>query len=182
VVYPGTPTIPVLPQNETFPAVDEGLIGANIPGYPADMELPSSDVLFLDRRDDPGVATGLGADASAVWLGDDARGVGAPIPSHIADQLRGKAFSNFHGFRRAFWRVVAADMVLSKQFGTHNLARMRAGLSPYPLDADQVGGRKTFELHHEVEIANGGEVYGMDNLLVMTPKRHIQLHRGGKSE
>nr|WP_256582921.1 S-type pyocin domain-containing protein [Pseudomonas sp. PICF141] len=57
-VYPGRPIIPVLPQNETFPAVDEGLMGANIPGYPADMELPSSDVLFLDRRDDPGVAMG----------------------------------------------------------------------------------------------------------------------------
>jgi hypothetical protein len=58
-VYPGAPAIPVLPQNETFPAVDEGQIGASIPGYPGDMELPSSDVLFLDRRDDPGVATGL---------------------------------------------------------------------------------------------------------------------------
>jgi hypothetical protein len=179
VVYPGTPTIPVLPQNETFPAVDEGLIGANIPGYPADMELPSSDVLFLDRRDDPGVATGLGADASAVWLGGDARGVGAPIPSRIADQLRGKAFSNFHGFRRAFWKAVAADAELSLQFSGGNLGRMRNGSAPFSaVTADQVGGRKAFELHHDVEVSKGGDVYGMDNLSVMTPKRHIQLHKG----
>ncbi|SDP07986.1 S-type Pyocin [Pseudomonas arsenicoxydans] len=175
-VYPGTPVIPVLPQNETFPAVDEGQIGASIPGYPADMELPSPDVLFLDRRDDPGTATGWGADASQVWLGDDARGAGAPIPSHIADQLRWKEFRNFHGFRRAFWKAVAVDLALSDQFSVRNLRRMQAGLSPYPLGADQVGGRKTFELHHQVEVANGGEVYGMDNIVVMTPKRHIQLH------
>lgn len=132
-VYPGAPAIPVLPQNETFPAVDEGQIGASIPGYPGDMELPSPDVLFLDRRDDPGTATGWGATASEVWLGNDARGVGAPIPSHIADQLRGQEFRNFHGFRRAFWNAVAADVALSKQFSVHNLKRMQSGLSPYPL-------------------------------------------------
>jgi hypothetical protein len=180
-VYPGAPAIPVLPQNETFAAVDEGQVGASIPGYPGDMELPSSDVLFLDRRDDPGTATGWGSDVSEVWLGDDARGMGAPIPSHIADQLRWQEFRNFHGFRRAFWKAIAEDVALSKQFSVHNLKRMRSGLSPYPLGTDQVGGRKTFELHHEIGIADGGEVYGMDNILVMTPKRHIQLH-GGKNQ
>ncbi|MHC8320576.1 hypothetical protein ACYZT4_07735 [Pseudomonas sp. GB2N2] len=40
LVYPGTPAIPVLPPNETFPAVDEGEVGASIPGFPGDMELP----------------------------------------------------------------------------------------------------------------------------------------------
>ena len=121
-VYPGAPVIPVLPQNETFPAVDEGQIGASIPGYPADMELPSPDVLFLDRRDDPGTATGWGADTSKVWLGDDARGMGAPIPSHIADQLRWQEFRNFHGFRRAFWKAVAADAKLRVQIYAYRFA------------------------------------------------------------
>ena len=48
MVYPGGPVVPVLPANETFPAVDEGKIGASIPGYPGDMELPSPDALFRD--------------------------------------------------------------------------------------------------------------------------------------
>ena len=178
VVYPGSPAIPVLPQNETFPAVDEGEIGASIPGYPGDMELPSPDALFRDRRDDPGIATGWGSDVSEVWLGDDARGDGAPVPWEIAEQLRWKEFRNFHGFRRAFWKAVAADPELRGQFNESNLDRMRDGSAPYPRTTDQVGGRRTFELHHEVEIAKGGAVYDLDNLLVMTPKRHIHLHKG----
>lgn len=52
-VYPGNPAIPVVPQNETFPAVDEGEIGANIPGYPADMGLPSSGLVFVGPPVEP---------------------------------------------------------------------------------------------------------------------------------
>jgi hypothetical protein len=179
-VYPGAPAIPVLPQNETFPAVDEGQIGASIPGYPGDMELPSSDVLFLDRRDDPGVATGVGQSVSGVWLGEASRGEGAPIPSQIADQLRGKEFPNFHRFREAFWKAVAADVSLSTQFNATNLRFMRKGAAPFPIANDQYGGRVKFELHHQLEIAQGGAVYDMENIVVMTPRRHVLVHKGGK--
>ncbi|MHC8300058.1 S-type pyocin domain-containing protein [Pseudomonas sp. ZS1P83] len=179
-VYPGAPAIPVLPQNEAFPAVDEGQIGASIPGYPGDMELPSSDVLFLDRRDDPGVATGFGQSVSGIWLGAAARGEGAPIPSQIADQLIGKEFANFHSFREAFWKAVAADKSLSAQFNATNLRFMRKGSAPFPIAKDQYGGRVKFELHHRIEIAQGGAVYDMENIVVMTPRQHILVHKGGK--
>ncbi|AWM92033.1 hypothetical protein DJ564_14985 [Pseudomonas sp. 31-12] len=179
-VYPGTPAIPVLPQNETFPAVDQGLVGGSIPGFPADMELPSSDVLFLDRRDDPGVATGVGQSVSGVWLGAAARGEGAPIPSHIADQLRGREFANFHRFREAFWKAVAADLTLSTQFHATNLRFLRKGTAPFPIGNDQYGGRVKYELHHQIEIAQGGAVYDMDNIVVMTPRRHVLVHKGGQ--
>lgn len=179
VVYPGAPAIPVLPQKETFPAVDEGEIGASIPGFPGDMELPSPDVLFRDRRDDPGTATGWGADVSEVWLGDDARGDGAPVPWEIAEQLRWKEFANFHRFREAFWIAVAADAELSKQFSARNLRLMHKGLAPYPRANDQYGGRVKFELHHQLEIAQGGAVYDMENIVVMTPRRHVLVHKGG---
>ncbi|MHC8286101.1 S-type pyocin domain-containing protein [Pseudomonas sp. XS1P51] len=53
VVYPGNPAIPVLPQNETFPAVDEGEIGAIIPGFPGDMELPSPGLVFVGPPVEP---------------------------------------------------------------------------------------------------------------------------------
>jgi hypothetical protein len=133
--------------------------------------------LFRDRRDDPGVATGAGRVVSGVWLGDAARGDGAPVPLQIADQLRGKEFANFHRFREAFWKAVAADASLRQQFSVRNLSRMMEGLAPYPQLADQLGGRKTFELHHDVKVSSGGDVYGVDNILVMTPRRHIQLHK-----
>lgn len=179
-VYPGAPVIPVLPQNETFPAVDEGQIGASIPGYPADMELPSPDVLFLDRRDDPGIATGGGQKVTGIWLGEAARAEGAAVPVQIADKLRGREFANFHRFREAFWRAVAMDEKLAKQFNEINLKHMLNGAAPYPDRRGQVGGRKKFEIHHKDEVAKGGAVYDMENLVILTAKRHIDLHKGTK--
>ena len=76
---------------------------------------------------------------------------------------------------------MAADSRLSQQFSDHNLRRMREGLAPYPRLVDQSGGRKTFELHHDVEVAMGGDVYGIENISVMTPRRHIQLHKERKN-
>ncbi|MDR6609357.1 S-type pyocin domain-containing protein [Pseudomonas synxantha] len=179
LVYPGNPAIPVLPQNETFPAVDEGEIGASIPGFPGDMELPSPDALFRDRRDDPGVATGVGQVVSGVWLGEAARGEGAPVPSRIADQLRWQEFRNFHGFRRAFWKAVAADVELRSQFTPIDLHLMKRGNAPYASANDRNGGRIKHEIHHLDEVAEGGAVYDMDNLVVMTPRRHIKIHGKG---
>jgi hypothetical protein len=31
-------------------------------------------------------------------------GDGAPVPSQIADKLRGKTFGSFDSFRQAFWK------------------------------------------------------------------------------
>ncbi|MDR6609363.1 hypothetical protein [Pseudomonas synxantha] len=144
------------------------------------MELPSPDALFRDRRDDPGVATGVGQVVSGVWLGEAARGEGAPIPSRIADRLRLQEFRNFHGFRRAFWTAVAADPELTTQFISIDLDLMRKGNAPLASPRDRKGGRMKFEIHHMVEVAQGGAVYDMENIVVMTPRRHVLVHRRGK--
>lgn len=39
------------------------------------------------------------------------------------------------------------------------------------------GARKVFEIHHKVEISQGGAVYSVDNLLIVSPKYHISLGR-----
>ncbi|MNL23326.1 Pyocin-S1 [compost metagenome] len=109
-------------------------------------------------------------------MGEAARGLGAPIPSQIADQLRSQEFRNFHGFRRAFWKAVEADPVLKAQFLPFDLHLMRRGKAPIALLPDRNGGRVKFEIHHLEEVAQGGAVYDMDNMVVMTPKRHIKLH------
>ncbi|PQJ47138.1 hypothetical protein BTN99_09130 [Vibrio campbellii] len=41
----------------------------------------------------------------------------------------------------------------------------------------QVGGRQRYELRHKEEIQYGGEVFHVDNLCVLTPKRHISIHK-----
>ena len=38
-------------------------------------------------------------------------------------------------------------------------------------------GRMKIEIHHKHEIASGGAVYDLDNLLLMTPRVHIDHHK-----
>ncbi|WP_330999766.1 HNH endonuclease signature motif containing protein [Pseudomonas aeruginosa] len=53
---------------------------------------------------------------------------------------------------------------------------MRDGFSPFTPKAEQAGNRDKYEIHHVVQISQGGAVYDIDNLRVMTPKMHIQIH------
>jgi hypothetical protein len=133
--------------------------------------------LSLSVRKAPGVVTGIGEDVSGIWLAGASSGLGAPIPTRIADQLRGRKFSSFNTFRRAFWVSVSRDPKLSSQFSSKDLDRMRVGNAPRALYADTVGSRLSHEIHHVELISEGGEVYNVDNLRVNTPKNHIEVHQ-----
>ncbi|WP_413081246.1 HNH endonuclease signature motif containing protein [Yersinia vastinensis] len=45
-----------------------------------------------------------------------------------------------------------------------------------PPKKEHVGGREKYEIHHVNPINGGGAVYDIDNLRVVTPKRHIEIH------
>ena len=81
------------------------------------------------------------------------------------------------GFREAFWLEVAKDTELMGQFSSRNQKTIRAGRAPFTRLNDQAGKRNRFEIHHVEEIGNGGAVYDVENLRVVTPFRHIQVHR-----
>ncbi|EPE8911668.1 colicin-E9 [Escherichia coli] len=130
------------------------------------------------KRNKPGKATGKGKPVGDKWLDDAGKDSGAPIPDRIADNLRDKEFKNFDDFRRKFWEEVSKDPELSKQFNPGNKKRLSQGLAPRARNKDTVGGRRSFELHHDKPISQDGGVYDMDNLRITTPKRHIDIHRG----
>ncbi|EPC03250.1 hypothetical protein L861_23355 [Litchfieldella anticariensis FP35 = DSM 16096] len=104
--------------------------------------------------------------------------LGAPIPSQIADRLRGREFSTFADFRRAFWMEVANDPTLSEQFSIINRQRIAEGKAPVAISSEQVGGRERFELHHAHEIQHGGAVYDMDNLRHCLKSRRAMARQG----
>jgi hypothetical protein len=133
-------------------------------------------VMFNNPRYLPGVVTGNGKAITGIWLDKAGDELGAPIPSQIADKLRGKEFASFDQFRKTFWQEVAKDPELSRQFKGINQSGMRDGLSPFSPKNEQVGGREKYEIHHIKPIKDGGEVYNLDNLSVLTPKRHISIH------
>ncbi|HHY0606275.1 TPA: T6SS effector antibacterial DNase [Vibrio parahaemolyticus] len=147
--------------------------------FPADAGLPPLYLVFRKTaRDESGVVTGNGEDITGIWLENASEGLGAPIPSQIADKLRGKEFSSFDAFRSAFWKEVSKNEELIKQFSTQNQARIKLGKAPKTRSRDKVGKRNSFELHHVDEIQHGGKVYDVDNIRINTPKNHINIHKG----
>lgn len=140
--------------------------------------LPVSDIppIYIYIRNNSGQVTGKGQKVTGTWLTDAGQGNGSPIPSQIADKLRDRTFSHFDGFREAFWREVSKDVELSKQFKNFNQTNIQKGNSPFSRKNDIVGGRKRYEIHHIKPISQGGDVYDIDNMRVMTPKHHIDTH------
>jgi len=123
----------------------------------------------------PGVVKGVGKVIQGDrWL-RGSHGNAGFVPSQIAQRLAGRQFKNFDAFRKAFWEEVAADANLSKGFTFDDLVAMRNGNAP-AVDARQaLGGRATYELHHAKPIQHGGEVYDVDNIVVVTPRYHKEV-------
>lgn len=175
-VYNGTTVTAVEGRIDVFPELDLYSFGGFITVFPAESGLPAIYTMFRDRQDDPGVASGYGQEISGVWLGAASQREGAAIPSQIADQLRGREFSTFGDFRKAFWKAVATDLELSQQFKRSNRLVIQMGGAPFPIPNEQVGGRNRFEIHHVKPLKEHGAVYDIDNLRILTPKRHIEIH------
>ena len=182
VTYTGATAIPIPGRLDTFPAIAEAGFDDFVLVFPQDSGLAPIYTMFRDRREDPGIATGVGQVVSHNWLGAASQGEGAPIPVQIADQLRGKEFSSFRAFRRAFWKAVASDSELVKHFNPNAIAALSKGLAPIAKESEQVGKRIKIELHHKQHISAGGDVYGIDNLSLVTPKKHIETHKVSGNE
>ncbi len=162
----------------TTPVADDLDFNDFILIFPAESGLQPLYVMYRSPRNMPGKASGNGQKVSNNWLSAANSGDGAPLPSQVADKLRGREFGSFDAFRRAFWKEVAADPELSKQFQSDDIGLMKLGRAPTARFRDSVGKRVKIELHHKVEIFKGGDVYNADNLSALTPKRHIEIHKG----
>jgi hypothetical protein len=143
------------------------------------------------RRNAPGIAV-MSAPLPHIdgpWLagrkGDD----GAPIPAQVAEKLVGRQFRSFGELRAAIWKAVAETPELAREFGNVNLRLMRSGNAPFPVGKEQVTIRSTgkpsrrpWEVHHEPAIEQGGNVYDLSGLRVVTPRQHDALtkRRGSK--
>ncbi|HCZ4970387.1 TPA: S-type pyocin domain-containing protein, partial [Salmonella enterica subsp. enterica serovar Saintpaul str. CFSAN004160] len=137
-------------------------------------------VLSINPRKLPGKVSGYGQGDGESWLQDADKGDGVPIPARIADKLRGREFSSFDAFRKALWTEVGKDPELLKQFKNQNKALVINGLSSFVPKPERAGGRMVFELHHITRVIDGGAVYDIDNLRVVTPKHHIEIHNRSK--
>ena len=176
---------PRLPTVWVYPPTEQSNKALVNPVHPPDYQdaiiwFPATDIppiyVVLSVRNQPGVVTGQGEDVTGIWLAGAGVGQGAPIPTRIADKLRGREFSSFDAFRAAFWIEVGNDPELAAQFSSSNRRNLKRGASPFVIPSESVGGRIVFEIHHVERIADGGATYDVDNLRVNTPKNHIEIH------
>ncbi|MGV8888175.1 MAG: S-type pyocin domain-containing protein [Pseudomonas sp.] len=175
-IYEGATVTPDTGRIDPFPELDLYGFGGFITVFPIDSGIPPTFTMFRDRRQDPGIASGAGQPVSGNWLGAASTGEGAPIPMQIADKFRGREFSSFKAFRRAFWKAVSADPELSSQLFQLSKIETKKGLAARADIADHVGKKRKYDLHHVIPISEGGAVYDIDNLRVLTPKQHIKTH------
>jgi hypothetical protein len=176
-VDPGNVVTPFVPELEAYPAIDRDDPDDYILISPIDSGLPDSYLLFKDPRSIPGVASGYGEAVTASWLRGPTASQPAPIPSSVAEKLSGRPFASFAKLREAIWLEVSKDPELSRQLGELNLQELSNKRAPRAPLADRVGKRVKYEIHHKHWVSEGGSVYDLDNLIIMTPKDHIQTHR-----
>ena len=176
--YIGGNLVPIEGRIDAYPGRGNIRFDDFILVFQPESGLPPQYVMFRDRRNDPGVASGHGAPVAGGWLGAAAQGDGAPIPSHIADQLRGRQFNSFRAFRETFWKAVFNDEKLADLFNETSLNEMKKGKAPIVRMNDSAGARVKYELHHKVGLAEGGDLYNADNINIVTPKAHVEIHKG----
>ncbi|AVX93458.1 S-type pyocin domain-containing protein [Pseudomonas psychrophila] len=133
--------------------------------------------IVVSARHESGTVTGIGRDVFGIWLAGAGTGLGSPIPTRIADQLRGQKFKSFDDFRAALWTAVGSDPELISQFNSTNQDWISKGNSPFAPKAERNGEKGRYEIHHIKHIQHGGAVYDVDNLSITTPKRHAEIHK-----
>ncbi|SDY69959.1 hypothetical protein SAMN05444416_107111 [Thermoactinomyces sp. DSM 45892] len=125
------------------------------------------------RRNSPGIATGQNLKEVDKMMRGTEGNVGI-IGKDVGDQLIGKNYKNFDEFRQDFWKSVA-NSKHRDEFGASNVSRMEKGFAPIVTKSQVHGKIKSYVLHHRTPIHAGGEVYDLDNLLVVTPKMHQEI-------
>lgn len=58
-------------------------------------------------------------------------GNSAPVPKQVADKLSCRYFKNFNEFRLAFWKEMANDPAVARNFNADNLDKMKKGEAPF---------------------------------------------------
>ena len=130
--------------------------------------------ILTNARKLAGISVGSDKNITGTWLRGTERNAGL-FPKSIADKLRGKQFTNFDDFKQQFWKAVADEPSVANQFDANSNQRMQGGLSPFTDVSQQIGGMKNYVLHHKKPINQGGAVYDMDNLYILTPKFHKEI-------
>lgn len=97
------------------------------------------------------------------------------LPKSIAEKLRGKNFRSFDDFKEIFWNEVSKDPHLSNQFSKSNITRMASDKAPIAHSSQWNDKNKSYVLHHRTPIQHSGGVYDVYNMIIVTPRYHLDV-------
>jgi len=101
------------------------------------------------------------------------------VPKQVGQKLSGRTFKNFDEFRSELWMEISRDKALRRSFSPQNRSRMSNGKAPLAHESQHVGEIKSYQLHHKTPISKGGPVYGLDNIVIVTPRYHKEILEPG---
>jgi len=81
----------------------------------------------------------------------------------------------------ALWRRAEQDAGVSARFSPDNSILMAAGQAPFAVRSQQTGSgwaQMKYNLHHIQAVSEGGRVYDLSNILIVTPRYHDMLTYG----
>ncbi|HAT4365398.1 TPA: SH3 domain-containing protein [Clostridium perfringens] len=96
------------------------------------------------------------------------------IPKEVGIKLQGKKFKDFNEFRSEFWKEMSKSKY-AKEFSKNNISNMSKGNAPIAVEEQWLGSRSRYELHHKKPIWDGGDVYNLDNLVIVSPRYHQEI-------
>jgi hypothetical protein len=85
------------------------------------------------------------------------------IPKEIGDKIQGRTFNNFDEFREALWTEIG------------NRTLMKKGNAPFAIPEQWSGKTGKYAIHHKTPIHDGGGVYDLNNILITTPRMHLDI-------
>ncbi|MDZ3991118.1 S-type pyocin domain-containing protein [Pseudomonas sp. Teo4] len=177
-IYQGATLKPVELRIDSFPGAADAGWDDYVIIFPADSGLPPIYAMFQDRREEPGTGSGAGFEVGDNWAKGVETREGAPIPRQIADLLRGQQFKNWRAYREALWKAISGDSFLSAQFDPVSIGRMRKGIAPFARLHERVGALASLQIHHKIPLSEGGDIYNSENIVIVTPRQHIDIHHG----
>ena len=132
------------------------------------------------KKNTPGIVTGLFT-SSVPLTGNTIRNsdfTTIAIPQEVAQQLVGKEFSSFDELRGAIYEAIG-NSSYAAEFSTRNqnfMLGLQAPYAPRNLQTGESYSQQKYNIHHVKPVEDGGDVYNLDNLEIVAPKTHDEIH------
>lgn len=132
------------------------------------------------KKNTPGIVTGTFTSNTPI-IGNNIRSsdlTTIAIPQEVAKQLVGKQFSSFDELKGEIYKAIAKSSYAS-EFKKSNQTLMDMGQAPVAPSSLQTGknyNQKKYNIHHVNPVEDGGDVYNLDNLAIVAPKTHNEIH------